>query len=245
MNHVAVFLGAMVCYFGVLFAGSAVLALSEAYVSPWVFTLMDNLLPILLVICTVPLVYGLGVFEYNAVHDAGADITDLFYAFSSGRRFQRSFLLFWSLLWRFFVIFALPLALTNEFTVYTYGESVWFYPVTVAGSYDLTYFLLVVLILLSYTFCSAVYARCFTAFYLAVAHEEQSVSRCFAAAQLVNHGRNRRFFRLICSFFPLILLSVLSFGILFVLYTLPVMLISCFSLAKACCNTENASRYLG
>ena len=238
--HIAVFFCFAVCVPGILFAGSSVLALLEPYLSDPVYLTLSAFFTTLVILTAVPLFYGVGVFEYNVIHTGQADTSDLFYAFGSARMFRRSFFLFWGLMWRFLLIFSLPLMLADEFFAYVAGESMMFYPLTYAG-YDLTYLVLSLVLVLSFIACTGIYARYASAVYLTVQRENLPVSLCFAAAGFAASGHSRRYFALITSFLPLIFLSLITLGVLLVLHTIPLMLLAVFLLAADLCETKDVA----
>ena len=72
------------------------------------------------------------------------------------------------------------------------------------------------------------YGRLFSVFAATVNGEGQPLSLCMRAATRATRGKSGMIFALRFSFIPLILLSVVTVGILFILFTLPYMLLSYF-----------------
>ena len=95
---------------------------------------------------------------------------------------------------------------------------------------DITYTILALLIIFTLTVSSTIFSRYVMAAFLTVTCEEKSVSDCFFTAKIYTRHYKNFQSRLAISFVPLILLSVASFGIMF-LYTLPFMFTSFFLFA--------------
>lgn len=240
VTHIAALLGITLCCFAVLFVATSFIALIEPYVSVEVCGAI-TFAAVFLLLCTfIPLSYGLCVFEYNAVNNLRASVTDLFYAFASPQLFCRAFALFWALLWRGALVFCIPSVLGSMIPNYLNG----YYPELVlnfGNGWDLGYTFLCVDTLISLIVAIAVFSRYATAAYLVIPHEEYSVSKCFAIGAYLNHGMKARYVKMTLSFLPLTLLSLLTLGVLFVLYTAPLFLLSCFTLAHMRCETAKAT----
>lgn len=192
---------------------------------------------------SVPFVYGLCVFEYNTVNGEKQNITDLFYAFSSMQLYNRSLLLAYSLFWRFLLVFAPALFTFYHLTIYNSGIYLYFKPISLFGL-DFTYTFLCCVFVFFATIGFAIYSRFFTATYLVVEDEDMAVSKCFLFASVYNHGFKKKMFLTALSFIPLIIVSVITFGILFLLHTIPFILITFFNLAKYRCDTSEKPDYL-
>lgn len=226
-----------VCVLGVLFAGSAVLSLADMYLylDNVTYLLFELLILLVTVITAVPLLYGLCVLFQRSASGKSVRLTDLFYAFGSFSLFARSFCLFWAMLWRFLLCFAVSLFFLWEAEAYRGGYNLVTWTPIFWHDIDLTALALCSLCYLSAIFMLTQYASYFVSVRLAVLHEDQSVSKCFAAGHFCVRcsGGKKDFGDLSVSFWLLLLLSVLSCGILFVIYTLPYMLLSFFMLAEA------------
>lgn len=236
VTHIVALLGIALCFFAVLFVATSFMALMEPYLSVEAYRAVEFVTVFLLLCTLIPLLYGLCVFEYNAANNQTASVTDLFYAFASPQLFCRSFSLFWALLWRGTLVFFVPAVLGGMIPDYLNG----YYPdliVNLGNGTDIGYTFLCIDVLIALTTAIAVFSRYATAAYLAVAHEDYSVSKCFAIAAYLNHGMNMQYVKMTLSFLPLALLSLCTLGILFAVYTAPLYLLSCFTLASSRCET--------
>ncbi len=241
-THIAAPLCVAVCVLGVLFAGSAVLSLTDMYrpMDMFLYNLFELIILAVALLLTVPLLYGLYVYFYRSAVGKEARLTDLFRAFGSSSLFARSFCLFWAMLWRFVPYFAFPLFCLWETDAYRGGRSLFVQTSVIRGGIDLTGLELCVLCCLSATIAFSLYARHFCAVCLVITHEDAPVSACFAAGSFAVRcsASGIHFMSLIGSFLPLIFASLLTFGILFVLYSLPYILLSLFTLSATLCRDE-------
>ena len=233
VSHIAVLFGFMVCILGLSFAGYASLALLNKYahLTEVHYGLLSVFFTLFIGLPVIPLMYGLCVYAANTVGGHKPNILDLFYAFGSLRAFSRSYKLFFALVWRAIVVFAIPAACVYQAEVLLYEENFLF--VSYYG-YDVGYFVISVGLFLLFYAAFAVFARYAAAVYLTAENELLPVSVCFSAASfaLSCHNGCHSYTRLMFSFLPLTILSVFTFGVLFLVYTAPLMLITCFLNAK-------------
>ncbi len=228
-SHIAILFGCAMCTLGIVFAGSATISLLQKYahLTDIDFNLLTTFFALLTVFGAIPLSYGVCVYFYNVANGHKADVMDLFYAFGNTNAFRRSFCLFWALLWRFSLIFSIPSYLVQRSMTALYEDDFLYY---FYGDFDIGYFLVSVYLFLLIFAAFSFFARYFAAIYLTVSNEYVPVSVCFstAAFALSCHKGKHSFARLIWSYFILIVVSVLTVGILLILYTVPLMLIACF-----------------
>ncbi len=233
--HIAAFLCPWIVLFSLLYAESGILTLLAALVSEsrlWIVECLDWFFILFTVIMVLPLVYGYVTFIAKAVDGEDAAITDLFSGFRSFSAYKRSICLFWSILWRSAIAFSPALYLGSEFSLYNEGLSVYFSPVSAYG-FDLTYTALCILIILVCLVCFICISSLFTGTYLAAKKEDLPISLCFRMASVVNFSQGKQFRKLFISFIPLFALSAVTFGVLFLLYALPLYILAGFYTAKA------------
>ena len=96
-THISVFVGFFAVSCAVLFGGAACVTLigRYAYLSEVDFALLDSLYALFVVLCVIPLAYGVLTYAVHITDGQAADVMDLFCAFGSGRAFCRSFTLLW------------------------------------------------------------------------------------------------------------------------------------------------------
>lgn len=236
--HIGAFLTVFATSCALFTAALSVTFLAAQYTSSLVYPFVLSSALVFIVSLCVPLYYGLFVFEYNVVNTHKPDIKDVFYAFSSSQRYKRSFLTAFAIIWRFLVCFFVPLLFLSEIFLYTQGQSKYFIQIAVAG-YDITYTYLCVLFVTSFIIAFSYFSRYFTAIYVVIEHENQPVSKCFFAAKIYNRKYISTFILLTFSYIPLAIFSVFTFGILFIIYTLPVMVIAYLCISSyVCCDTK-------
>ena len=214
----------------IFLAASAFVTISAICTNEIVSTAIIILSATLLATFTIPFMYGVFVFAYNTVNTGKSDILDLFYAFSSFKRYLRSYSLFYSVLWRGLIVFFVPLALSEELYLYTAGETTLLKPVAVLGN-DLTYTAVCICIVLAVMYSLAYYTRYFTAIYLVIEREDAPVSQCFFAASVYNYRMKCQMFVAMMTYLPLVAASLLTFGLLFIIYTVPVIVFTFFLFA--------------
>lgn len=243
ITHIGAFFAVFVSTSALATAASTIMLLSLEYTNIIVYSLIFLSLLILLAALCIPLYYGLCVFEYNAVNTSKTDIKDIFYAFSTPERYRRSFLTAFSVIWRFLIVFSVPLLILGEIYLYLAGQSENFIQVAIGG-YDITYTYLCVLLVIAFIISFLYFTRYFTAIYIVIECEEARVSECFFAAKIFNRKCLSTLILVALSYIPLAVISVLSFGILFIIYTLPVILITYFCICSHVCNDTKLSRII-
>jgi len=185
---------------------------------------------------TVPLLYGLVQFEINAISGEKGNLTDLFTAFSDFKSIIRSYSMFLQCFGRLLLCF-LPAIAAVVFNEYIYdniflGQYI-FCGIDVAAFLCNTLF--IILLYLGLVFFSA----SFVGVYLTVKRRDISVDECFHKARLYLRGNRQDISKTALSFIPLFVVSLFSIGFLFVLYTLPYMLITFLMTAKYICDKHD------
>ena len=231
--HIGVITALFTCVTAISLLSASVLTLINGLVSVAVFYTMQAFFICFGMVMTVPIIYGFCVFECNAVDSQELDIKDLFCAFSSLDVFNRSYFLAFALLWRVGVCFFPAIFFYLEIMLYRISKSSFFIPVSLFG-FDITYTFMCVLLMFFIITGLAVFSRFFTAIYISVTNEDIPVSKCFSLASVYNHGYKKKLLIITASFVPLIVLSLITMGILFVLYAAPLMLTTYFNFAKNC-----------
>ncbi len=235
--HVGTIIAFGACFTALALLPGTVLPLLYQRISDVSIYLLDIFFFIFRILICIPLIYGLCVFEYNAVSGEKHSVKDLFYAYSSVQRYNRSLLLVYSLFWRFLLVFAPAIIFFYHFKLYSSGIYLYFKPVGLFGL-DFTYSFLCSVFVFFCIIGFAIYSRYFTAIYLTVEYEDMYVSKCFLIAPVYNHGFKKKLFLTALSFLPGIILSIFTAGILLILHTLPMILLTFFNISKNLCDTQ-------
>lgn len=234
-THICAFVLPALCVMAFIMTGFSLCTLISYLAGEAVFNVAVFILFFFTVAMTVPLIYGHAVFETNCVRNGKADFSDMFCAFSSFELYFRSFSVFYALLWRFAIVFAVPAGFITEFISYMKGNND--RKIVIAG-YDVAYTAQALLIIASLIIAIVIYSSFFVSLYITASRPEKSVSECFYAAKIYRKNCSFSIFKLAVSFIPLMILGILSFGIAFI-YVFPLMLNSFFVFAhKRYENTE-------
>ncbi len=188
------------------------------------------------VMFTVPLLYGLVKFEINAISGEKGRLTDLFAAFSDFKSVIRSYLLFLQCFGRLILCF-LPAIAAAAFEEFIYDDI--FLGQYIFCGVDVAAFLCNTLFVILLYLGIVLFSGCFVAIYLSVERTDISVDECFHKARLYMRGNRPEVSKTALSFIPLFVVSLFSIGFLFVLYTLPYMLITLLMTAKYICDKHN------
>ena len=231
ITHIAAFFTVGICTVGLYAVCESFLMLFSEFASDELLDFQYVFYVAFTVLMSIPLLYGICVFEYNSLNSDKPSIADIFYAFSSLHRFRRSYLLFYSLLWRAFLTFIVPALISYQIYLYKGGFSSVLENLIGAFS-PVSYYTAIAFNAVIYVICAAFFARYFAAVYIIIDREDTPVSHCYLFARVCMYGCGRYFSAMLISFLPLLVVSVLTFGVLFIIYTLPVMLLSLFGLAS-------------
>lgn len=238
ITHFCAVMFPFVCGLAFILAGvmlsSAVIPVAGEYVSSLILFLFF----MFTVAMTIPLFYGLAVFESNCAVNGKSDFSDMFRGYCSAYLYFRSICYFYGMLWRFLLVFALPLILIREFALYTVNSKYSFFHPVSAGGYDITYTLLVILIIASVITSFTIYSKYIFASYFVAIREQTAVSDCFFAAKVYERDCAKELGSLASSFLPLLVLSVASFGIIAV-YAVPFMLSAIYLFAHERYNADD------
>lgn len=232
-THIAVFVGFFAISCAILFGGAACVTLLNRYahLSEADFALLDSVYAIFVVLCVIPLAYGVLTYAVHVTDGQAADVMDLFCAFGSGKTFCRSFTLLWSLFWRAVLVFALPVYFVSQADILLYEENFLY---TDIGGFDVGYFLISTGLFIAFFAAFAFYSHYFAGIYFAIKHENARLSVCFSAAAFARKADpvQNVYVRLCIAFLPLLVLSLFTCGILFLIYTGPLILLAFFESAK-------------
>lgn len=235
LSHIGALFLIAVCFSSFMTIGTILTTIVGDFGTYYAYVVSNCFFYAFAVIMIIPLFFGYAVFETNSIINGKANFSDMFCAFSDSGLFWKSFRVFYALLWRFAVVFAIPVYLIIRFISYTNG--VWDYRYIIAG-YDLTYTFQVILIIVSVIAAIIIYSRFIISLYITVTRPEKSVSECFYAAKIYRKNCSFSLFCLAASFIPHMILCILSLGIAFI-YVIPFMLTSFFVFAhKRYENTE-------
>ena len=177
----------------------------------------------------IPVFYGLVGFEISSVSGKNAKLSDLFSAFSDFDKVIRSYTIFFRLLFKGVLCFLPAIALL-------FFKS-FFYENLVQGNWhmfgiDIVLFCInTVLVLLVY-FGIVMSAGSFVGIYISVKREDKQVDECFYEAKKCIKGSESELAKTALSFLPLFAVSLFTMGFLFVLYTVPYMVITLIMFSK-------------
>lgn len=182
-----------------------------------------NFFDLLALALVIPMIYGLFYFEINAVSNEKGVLSDLFYAFSDKTLLGRCYGLFLRIFIRGILCYLPAIALF--WLRMFYFESNLFGILSI-GNVDVISFVLntvfVLLLYLGFVLLSGT----FVGIFVTVKREDLSVDECFFVAGKCIRKNRFELAKLSLSFLPLFVISLFSIGFLFVIYTLPYMLIT-------------------
>ena len=172
----------------------------------------------------IPLMYGLVVYETCAVENERGNITDVFSVFSSLSLIIRSYVLclylfFKTILYFLPAIFFLGLLFAEGEETYSLGAYVW-------HDINFAYLMLETLFFACLAVGAVLSSKHLVGVYLCVIRPDMKIRDAFFTAKICCHGSRAEIARLMISFIPLLWLSFYTAGLLFVLYSLPYMLIT-------------------
>lgn len=184
---------------------------------------------------TIPVLYGVVKFEINAVEGNG-NVADIFNAFSSAVQLNRTYKLFFFTVFRT-VICYLPFAVLWLFLSLYYYEGIFGLMLNVY-SVDLIRLFLSSLLVMFLFLGLVLSAKYFTGVYVSVKNEEMPVKACFLVASNCNFMSAGELSGIMLSFLPLCILSLFTAGLLFILYTVPYILITMIMVSKYVVDVE-------
>ena len=241
INQILAFSVVFGMYYAFLQFGSAVSILAERMTANEAVSSMMFVLYLTLSFAfMIPLIYGLLQFEVNSLENDKSDLKDLFTAFSSPQLLERAYKLFGYTAIRAVFAFlpAMVLMFFSENVYYAgyFGEGVSFENV------DLVFFAIQTLTVILLFFGVIYSFKPFAGIYVSLVRSEDSIKECFYVGAVCTGIRTGWMCRLVFSFLPLCVLSLFTAGFLFIIYTLPYMLISVTVLSKYFYQNEMLSR---
>ena len=171
----------------------------------------------------VPMLYGLFSFEINALLKENCNLSDIFCVFSDKLRLFRCYAVFFRVLFKCILCFAPAFLVLGLGKNYLADE---YFGMFTVGNVDVASFVIntvfVVLAYLGIVLSSGTVVGIF----ISVTREDLSVDDCFFVARKCIRNSRFELGKMTLSFLPLFVVSLFSIGFLFVLYTLPYMLIT-------------------
>lgn len=178
----------------------------------------------------VPLLLGTVNFEVEFLEKGKADLKDIFYYFSENRLLVRSYrMTIYAVLkcvWYFLPALALSF-FVNDF----YYSGIFGFKYSIFGK-DAVYFALSAIVLALFAIGTILSSKIFVGIFVCSVRKEKSVSECFFVGSVCSAQGGGEMTMLVLSFVPLFVLSLLSMGFLFVMFTFPYMLLSITMLSK-------------
>ncbi len=226
----AFFIG--VNYFGISASGVLYEIMENAAVSTFVisFLLFASFA------FAIPLFYGLLGFEINAISGKKTELSSIFSAFSDFDIVMRSYVLFFRMLFQCIFGF-LPAIALFCFKNYFY-EGGMLGELTFAGI-DVILFLINTLLILLLYLGIVLSANLFVGVYISIKREDMQVEECFYEAKKCIKGSRAELAKTALSFLPLFVVSLFTIGFLFVMYTIPYMVITLLMFSKYLYDKKN------
>ncbi len=172
----------------------------------------------------LPLVYGVIHFEILAFENKKPSVSRVFDAFANTEKLTRTYKTFLSFVLRIIPVF-IPVFLLSGFIQSPLYYSILKTEYTV-GNIDVVY-LSFNIVLLIFVFLSLSFTgKHIVGLFIAVKNQEQSVGECFRLGKNVCSGYTAELCLMTFSFVPLIVVSMFTLGIMFIVYTLPYILLT-------------------
>ena len=225
INQILAFLIVGALYNGIFEFGVSGMILIDEVTGNWfVSTSLLLLYSLLAAAVIIPLFYGLVVYEINAVEKRKGNITDIFTPFSSATLMIRSYKLFVYLLFKT-ILCMLPAVLT---ALLLFGEQFEFFSLEafVWNNINFAYLLIVTLLFICIFAGMVLSVKQFVGAFICVLKPSMRIRDCFFTSKVCCYGSRAEVARLMISFLPLMWLSLYTAGLLFVMYSLPYMLIT-------------------
>ena len=240
-SHILAFVITGACYIGIYQFGSSLGYMFELLTGNTdVSVLFFALYFVLAAAFLIPIMFGLCVFEINAVETGKPKLSDLFCAFGSTRELSFAYRLFFYVVFRIAAAF-LPLILLVFFCDNFYYSGI-FGVNAVIEEIDVVMFVLNALkIVLGYV-GFVVSSKSLIGIYISVKRREKTFSECFLIAGICRRASGNEYVLLSLSFLPLFVVSLFTVGFLLVMYTLPYMLITLTLFSKYLYDKEMYTR---
>ena len=187
----------------------------------------------------VPLVYGLFCFEIKAI-EGKSDLSELFCAFSGIDSLNRAYFLFFYTAVKMFFAYLPALVVWVFLTFYYHNGAFGF--VLEAYGVDIVRIVLSVMLVVFFYFGFFVTSKFFTAIYVSIVRRDLPLRESFFVANNCVHIARGEIFSLALSFLPLFVVSIFTVGFLFVMYTLPYMLLTFVMFSKYLYDVEMSDK---
>ncbi len=172
----------------------------------------------------IPLLLGLVNFEIDALKNGKGDLKTIFFAFESFDVLLECYRMCISLIGRALLCFSPAIALAVFAEVY-YERAIFGFELSLSGI-DVVFFVLRSLVVILAYVGFVFFARFVPAVYIRILKPNLTSKQCFMASKVCMFENTAEFVKMVLSFLPLCIASLFSFGLLFVLYTFPYMLIT-------------------
>ena len=248
VNQILAFFITSVCFVGINMLGSAMYALlSDIGAYTEYIGYFPSFYYVLSLFLTVPLICGVFRFEMLEFDGNKGTVGDVFFAFSSSEQLSRCYKIFFSFAVRFLPPF-IP-----AFAVLYYAREIYAYDATLLHTelfgVDIAYFLLCTLF--AVLFCAALVYNGgnLVGLYYAVRLDDEDIGACFLMGKAASRSSRGEISMLVLSFVPLFASSLFTFGLLFIIYTLPYFLLSFIYLSEYlysssfCCTDSTSNIY--
>lgn len=177
----------------------------------------------------IPMLYGVISFEINAISNEKSVLSDIFCAFSSSESIVRSYSLFFNVFFRCILGF-LPAVAVYSFKLFVYEEGMLL--TFFIGNVDAVSFVINTLFVIALYLGIVMSSGLFVGIYITVMRGDLPVEDCLFAAKKCLRGNRFEFAKTVISFLPIFVVSLFSMGFLFVMYTIPYMIITFVMFAK-------------
>ncbi len=241
LSHIFAFLMAGAVYFGLMQFGSGVAA---AFImlgnNEYLGLLWFSVFAVIALYIMIPVVYGIFNFEINALKNERSRLPDVFFAFESSKMLVRSYKTALYALWKSFLYF-IPAVALGVFNGRYYTQGIFGKTLSVFG-YDALFLLLETVFVILIAVGVILSSKVFVGIYVTVERPEDTVTNCFFTANMCCASSKREMTKLVFSFLPLFVLSLFTFGFLFVMYTIPYMFLCITMFSKYLYTKEMVSK---
>lgn len=197
-------------------------------------SLVSFLLSVLYVFLTfvfmIPLLYGTIHFEILAFEEKKPMVSNVFDAFSGTSILVRTYKTFLSFLIRvipeFLVVFLLSKFIGSDIYYELFRMDF------MVGNIDVVYLSFNVVLLVFVFLAFAFSGKHLVGLFFAVKNEDMPVGQCFKMARNACFGFTTELFLMMFSFVPLIVVSLFTMGVGFIIYTIPYLLLTFAGMSK-------------
>ena len=214
------------CCVGVVQFGAAFsLAIEDITQNTRFSTLAYFVYLMLSLVILVPLVYGLFYSFIESINNEDKiNLVDLFYAFGNANVLMRSYRLFVYTALKLFVCFLPALVLSIWCDNYYYSGI--FGIESTLYDFDVVYFVIKTIVVVFSVLGFVAGIKNIVGVYVSIKREDKEIGECFFVARICCEDSKGELCACAISFVPLIVVSLFTFGFLYVMYTLPYILIT-------------------